>query len=478
MSYILIKNGTLVSDGKEWKSDIFISNGKIERIEEEIEPSGLLQKAETQVIDASGCYVFPGFIDAHTHLDMYSGTTHTADDFSSGTKAAIAGGTTTIIDFATQEKGEALKTALLKWHKKAEGKSSCNYGFHMAITDWQPEAPGILGTASQMEELVSQGVSSYKLYMAYDALRLSDPQIYEVLKVAHRLDVLVGNHCENGDMVNWLINRQKNCGNVSPAAHPESRPDWLEAEAISRFLYLAELADVPVHIVHLSTKAGLEEIKLAGKRNQKVFVETCPQYLTLTDSVYKLKDFEGAKFVCSPPIRSKKDQQALWKALSTDGLSGEIQTISTDHCSFNFCGQKDLGKNDFSKIPNGLPGLQHRPQLIFTFAQIGDKKEKLTPSQFSSLMGENAAKLFGMFPLRGTLREGSFADITVWNPDYKGVIHALDSYHQCDYSPYENIEIQGRAEQVIVNGIIVASQGVVIAENQGHYIKRHTGFPN
>lgn len=501
MECILIKDGILVSEGKEERGDIYIEDGIIQQCGQDLKLGSLLRHAEAITLDASGCYVFPGFIDAHTHLDMDAGNYHTIDDFDSGTRAALAGGTTSLIDFATQNKGETLQEALEIWHTKADNKSSCNYGFHMAITDWQPrynlegeENPQPnAGTGEQLQAICEQGVTSVKVYMAYDNLRLNDPAIFEILMRAKELGVLVGCHCENGDMVNKLIQERLAEGKRRPFAHPISRPPAIEAEAVSRFLALAQLAEVPVHIVHLSTKQGLDQVKLARKRGQKFFVETCPQYLVFTAAMYRRPGTEGAKFVCSPPFRAKQDARALLNELKRCQPDQEIlskkstfiQTLATDHCSFNFKGQKDRVKNDFSKIPNGLPGLQHRPQVIFTTCNVAmDENEqlpsgsiRLSPAQFSALMGENSAKIFGLYPERGSLREGTVADITIWDPKVQDVITAEKSLHKVDYTPYEGMEVRGEARFVILGGELCAKQGKILKENKGKYLKRHAGFP-
>ncbi|MGL4736660.1 MAG: dihydropyrimidinase, partial [Cellulosilyticaceae bacterium] len=322
---IFIKNGRMAELKNNPVMNLLIEAGVITYIGEE-------ERVADQVIDAAGCLLLPGFIDAHTHFDMDTGTAHTADDFYTGTKAALSGGTTTIIDFATQNKGETLQQAVAHWHHKASGKCSCDYGFHMAITDWNQEI------AKELIEMAEAGVTSFKLYLAYDALRVTDRALYQVLRQVRNLGGIVGVHCENGDLVNELIKEQLDKGHTSPKAHPASRPDVVEKEAINRFLDIAYLAEAPAHIVHLSTKLGLDEVRRARGRGQQVYVETCPQYLLLDETYYDLEGFESAKYVLSPPLRSQENQDALWQALQ----AGEIDTISTDHCSFRFVGQKDI----------------------------------------------------------------------------------------------------------------------------------------
>lgn len=450
---ILIKNGTIVTSQKTLEADLLVQDGKIAAIGNDL-PSD-----DCECYDASGCFLFPGFIDGHTHLDMDTGSALTADDYSTGTRAAISGGTTTILDFATQEKGKTLTDALNEWHKKSDGKSSCDYGYHMAIVDWNPEV------SKEIDEMTKAGVSSFKLYLAYDNLRVSDAELYEILKRVGEKHGIIGVHCENGDLVNEMIAENRAAGNLSVKYHPLSRPDYVEAEAISRYCYIARAAGVPINIVHLSTKAGLEEVRRARARGQKVYIETCPHYLTMDESLYNLPGFESAKYVCSPPLRKKSDQTALWGAIE----SGEVDTISTDHCSFNFKGQKDMGKSDFSKIPNGLPGIEHRPVLMYTH---GVATGKMTVEQMAKLLSENTARLFGMYPRKGILAVGSDADIVVWEPSYQGEITADAQYQNVDYTPYEHQKTIGRAKAVFLRGKQVVTDGKVQSENNGIYLSR------
>lgn len=450
---VIIRGGELVTPRGSFFSDILIENGKI------IEVGQNLQRDGAELMDAVGCLLFPGFIDAHTHFEMSTGTADTADDFHTGTRAAIVGGTTTIVDFATQEKGETLAQALENWHKKADGKSSCDYAFHMAITDWNS------GVSRELDDMTQAGVTSFKLYLAYDALRVRDGELYEILKQVGKRHGVIGVHCENGDLVNEMIAEKRAAGELSPAAHPLSRPDYVEAEAVSRYLYIAEAAGVPVHIVHLSTKAGFSEVLKARGRGQTVYVETCPQYLTLTDDRYQLEGFESAKYVCSPPLRKQADQDCLWQALR----EGQIDSISTDHCSFNWKGQKEQGKDDFSKIPNGMPGVEHRPAMMYT---KGVCEGRITKEQLSALLSENAARLFGMYPRKGALLAGSDADIVVWDPSHCGEITAAHMEQNVDYTPYEGLRVTGRAKAVFLRGEQVVCDGEIVREHAGQYVSR------
>ena len=409
--------------------------------------------------EAAGCLVFPGFIDAHTHLDMDSGTTVTADDFASGSRAAACGGTTTLVDFATQERGGTLTDALDAWHRKAEGKCACNYAFHMAVTDWNEQ------TRAELPQMFERGVTSFKAYYAYDNLRLDDAQMYDLLSALRPFGGVLGVHCENGTLVNRLQRQQLDRGVTGPEGHPASRPPVVEAEAIRRLCAVAKLADSPVHIVHLSSAEGLEEVRRARASGQKVWVETCPQYLLLDESRYHLEGFEGAKYVMSPPLRSPADREALRAAV----LGGEIDTISTDHCSYRFGDQKALGRDDFTKIPNGAPGIEHRPALIYTsFVASG----LMTAAQMSRLLSENPAKLFGMWPRKGRLAQGADADITVWDPQARWVIRAEAQHQNVDYTPYEGFEAAGRARAVYVGGQLAAKDGEPSGASAGRYVKR------
>ena len=446
----VIENGTLVSPEGLRKASLAFENGKIVRI-------GDFKAAEgDEVIDASGCYVYPGFIDGHTHLDLEVAGTVTADDFESGTKAAVCGGTTCVVDFATQYAGDTVLNALNTWKKKAEGKMHCNVAFHMAVCDWNEKAK------ADLPALREEGVTSFKVYMAYDTA-LTDAEILELLEALKPLGGILGCHCENGGLVTELQKAQIEAGHTEPWAHPLSRPAEVEAEAVNRFCYLGKLADAPVHIVHLSSKLGLEEVRKARKRGQTVYAESCPQYMILDDSRYSLPGFEGAKYVCSPPLRRPEDVEALKEAVK----NGEIDTIATDHCSFTYGVQKQAGVGDFRKIPNGAPGIEHRPAVFMHIFE-----NELKPEDYCRLMSTNTAKLFGMYPRKGALLEGSDADITVWDPDEKWTISAANMHQNVDYTPYEGLEVTGKAKYVFVNGVLAAENGEPTGIKAGEYVKR------
>ncbi len=451
----IIKGGYVVGSSGTQKLDVAVEGSKIAYV-----AAGIAPAPGDQVIDAEGCLVFPGFIDAHTHFDMDTGVTVTADDFDSGTAAALVGGTTSVIDFATQDKGMSLDEALHLWHLKADGQSHCNYAFHMAITDWNEN------TREALKHMAEQGVTSFKLYLAYDALRVNDAAMLDILREAAHLHLLVGVHCENGDLVNALIAEERARGRLSPAAIPASRPAPVEAEAVSRLAYVADLANCPVMVVHLSTELGLQEVKKARERGQTVLAETCPQYLFMTDAVYESAGFEGAKYACSPPMRSERDRQALRAALG----SGLIDTVSTDHCAFNFKGQKEMGLHDFSKIPNGLPGVEHRPALMYNLVHEG----LITKEQMASLLSERAAKIYGMYPGKGVIAPGSDADIVIWE-EKEGVICAATQGGNADYTPFEGTRTHGRARTVLLSGETAVHDGRIVKKGLGKYVKRGLG---
>mgnify|MGYP003817220309 CR=1 FL=1 len=438
-------------------TDILVKDGRICRIADNISCD------DARVVNASGKYVFPGFIDTHTHLSMATAYAHTADDFASGTRAALIGGTTTILDFATQDKGMTLSEALDSWHKLANGCSSCNYGFHMAITDWNEE------TRREMTLMKENGITSFKVYMAYDALKCSDREIFEIMSEAEKIGGLVSAHCENGDLVNALVQKQKDSGCLTPAAHPLSRPDFVESEAVGRFLTIAEAAGAPAYVVHLSSRRGLEVCLAARARGQKLFIETCPQYMVLDDSCYRLAGFESAKYVFAPPARKQRDIRAITEAVA----DGTVETIGSDHCSFNMnggaAGGKEAGLNDFSLIPNGIPGVETRPALMQTIAC----EQKIGPGHLNRILSENAARIFGMYPRKGCIAEGSDADLVIWDQDHRGVISAAAQTQKVDYNPYEGKKIKGRAETVILNGEIAVSGGKIVLGNSGKYVFRH-----
>ncbi len=450
---IILQNGTLITPEGPERAMLAMDGGRIARIAPQLDAA-----PGDELVDASGCLVFPGFIDGHTHLDMGEGPTRTADDFESGTRAAACGGTTTIVDFATQAKGGTLADALAEWQRKAAGRCAANYAFHMAITDWNARVK------AELPALREAGVSSFKVYLAYDALRVDDAELLDILESLKPLGGILGVHCENGTLVDALQARELSLGHRGPTGHPASRPPEAEAEAIDRLCWIARLADAPVHVVHLSSALGLEEVRRARRRGQTVYAETCPQYLLLDESRYFLPGFEGAKYVMSPPLRSPADAAALRAAV----IAGEIGSIATDHCSFRFVGQKELGREDFTRIPNGAPGIEHRPALMFT----AFTREELSWGALCRLLSEGPARLFGLYPRKGVLREGADADVTVWDSAARWTIRAAEQQQNVDYTPYEGMTVTGRARYVYVNGVLAARDGRPTGQRPGCYVKR------
>ena len=452
MKYLL-KNGTLVSGAGTEQKDILIEGEKIVKIAPHIE------EGDAEEINVEGKLLFPGFIDGHTHFDLEVAGTVTADDFETGTRAAILGGTTLVIDFASQDKGgHTLKEGLEKWHKKADGKCSCDYSFHMSIVEWNEE------TEKEIQDMIEEGITSFKLYMTYPAMMVEDRDLYKILKKLNEYGCFAGVHCENAGVIDALIEEAKKEGRLGPENHPLVRPDTMEAEAVHRLLVIAKEAGAPVMVVHLTNKKAYEEIVKARENGQTVFAETCPQYLLLDDSAYSKSDFGGAVYVCAPPLRKKEDQDCLWKALA----KGEIQTVATDQCSFTL-EQKAMGKDDFTKIPGGLPGVQTRGTLLYTY---GVREGKITVEQMCRLLSENPAKLYGVYPKKGALLEGSDGDIVVFDPEKESVISAKTHAYNTDNNPFEGYSLHGDIDKVFLRGNLVVKDGAVVKEKTGEYMKR------
>lgn len=450
----LFKGGTIVSGEGMKQLDILVKGEKILAVGEDLE------FRDAEIEDVRGKYLFPGFIDAHTHMALEVSGTITADKFDTGTKAEIAGGTTCIVDFATQNKGESLKEALDNWHKKADGESSCDYAFHLAISDWNEKV------SEELAQVVADGIPSFKLYMTYDNMIVDDKTMYEILTRLKELGGIAGVHCENNGIIAARLNEvlQEKGNRLDTADYPGTRPPAAEAEAINRLLKIAKCVDTPVIVVHLSSAEGYREIQHAREDGQTVYVETCPQYLLMDESKYFLPDGEGRKYMIAPPLRKKKNQQVLWEALS----EGRIQTICTDHCSFDTA-QKNMGAEDFSKTPCGMPGGEERPALIY---QFGVNEGRITLEQMCKYLSENPAKLYCMYPQKGTLSPGSDADIVVWNPETEWTISKEHQQTNIDYCPMEGTKIKGRAEKVFLRGQLAAENGEIIAEKTGRYVPR------
>jgi dihydropyrimidinase len=458
---LLIKNGTVVTAEKTFASDVLIQGETISEIRVNIPFA-----SEHTVLDAHGMLLLPGGVDAHTHLDMPFGGTTSADDFESGTKAAAIGGTTTIVDFAIQSKGTRMRDALDTWWKKADSKASIDYGLHMIVTDLGSDA-GKQGL-SDMDDMVREGVASFKLFMAYpNVLMVDDATIFKALQQTSRNGALICMHAENGSVIDVIVQQALAAGKTAPVYHALTRPTKAEAEAVNRAIAMAEIAGVPVYIVHLSSEDALNKVREARDRGVPAFAETCPQYLLLSieDQMPGLS-FEEAKYVFTPPLREKKNQPKLWDGLKHDHL----QVVSTDHCPFCFADQKQLGVNDFSKIPNGGPGIENRLQLLFHY---GVSAGKISLNRFVEITSTAPARIFGLYPKKGTLAVGSDADIVIWDPEADYTISAATHNMRCDYSMFEGFKVRGNARQVLSRGELVVDKGKFVASTgRGEYLRR------
>lgn len=448
----LFKGGTIVNGEGMEKLDLLVKGEKILAVGKD------LDFPDAEIVDVRGKLLFPGFIDAHTHMALEVSNTVTADKFDTGTKAELAGGTTCIIDYATQYPGESLRQGLDNWHKKADGHSSCDYAFHLAVTDWNEEI------SRELEEITKKETMSFKLYMTYDT-RVDDEEMYQILARLKELGGIAGVHCENHGITQARLKEtEKTKGNrMDVSDYPWTRPKEAEAEAVNRLLKIAKCVDTPVIVVHLSTAAGYREILRAREAGQTVYVETCPQYLVMDEEKYSLPAEEARRYMIAPPLRKKKNQEVLWQALR----EGRIQTIATDHCSFTQ-EQKDAGAEDFSRTPCGMPGAEERPALIW---QFGVQEKRITPEQMCLYLAENPAKLYRLYPWKGALVPGADADIVVWDPHTEWTLSAKSQQSACDYCPMEGTKIHGRAEQVYLRGTLAAENGKILLENAGTYIR-------
>ena len=455
---ILIKNGRVITAVDDFRGDVFIEKETVSLIGKSLEMEA------DEVIDASGKYLFPGGLDPHTHLDMPFGGTVSADDFETGTLAAAHGGTTTLIDFAIQTKGHSTLEALDTWHAKAEGKTAIDYGFHMIVTDLDDKR------VHEMKMLADDGVTSYKLFMAYPGvLYVDDGTIYRAMRAAGENGTVVCMHAENGIVIDEIVKIALAEGKTEPKYHALTRPTRMEAEGVHRAIAIAEVAHVPVYIVHLSSSDALEQVMLARNRGVHAFAETCPQYLFLDHSYYEQEGFEGAKYVMTPALREKWNQDELWKGIKF----GNLQSISTDHCPFCFKDQKILGINDFSKIPNGGPGVENRMSLVFNG---GVNSGRISLNKFVELTSTAAAKTFGLFPKKGTIAIDSDADIVIFDPQRKETIsvnNACTHHMNVDYNAYEGFEVTGFTETVLSRGkVIIKDCEYVGKKGDGKFLKR------
>jgi dihydropyrimidinase len=457
----IIKNGTVVTATDSYVADVAITNGKVSAIGTDL----ATQTAQNagKVIDASGKLVLPGGIDVHTHLDMPFGGTTSADDFETGTRAAAFGGTTTLIDFAIQYKGQALRQAFDTWMSKASGKAVCDYAFHCIVTDVSG------GQLSEMNDLVHEGVTSFKLFMAYPGVfMLDDGSIFKALQKTSQNGALVCMHAENGSAIDVIVQQALAEGKKAPKYHALTRPTTAEAEAVGRAIALAEMAGAPLYIVHLSCNDALEKIREARDRGLPVYAETCPQYLYLSLENMDAPGFEGAKYVFTPPLREKWNQEKLWDGLKRDHL----QVVSTDHCPFCFKEQKEMGRDDFTKIPNGGPGVEHRMSLIYSGGVAGGR---FSVNRFVELVSTTPAKLFGLYPRKGTIAVGSDADLVIFDPKRKHTISVATHHMRVDYSMFEGIQVTGMADVVLSRGRVVVDGDKFLGKTgQGEFLRRAT----
>jgi dihydropyrimidinase len=450
---LVIKNGTVVTAAESYLADIGVEGEGIALIGRDLKGDA--------VIDADGMLVMPGGIDPHTHLDFPFMGTVTADDFVSGTIGAACGGTTTILDFAIQGKGQALKDAIDIWMERAAGKACIDFGFHVAIGSMDDER------LAEMADMVDIGVPSFKIFMAYKGVFMTDDEtLYRALIRSKEIGGLISVHAENGDVLNYLINKHIAEGKKEPIWHALSHPPEAEGEATYRAVSLAGMAGAPLYIVHMTCADSVEALKAGRARGYRIFGETCPQYLIFTMDRYEEPDFGGAKYVMSPPLRPEGNPDALWKGLS----SGVLNTVGTDHCSFNFVGQKEMGRDDFSKIPNGMPGVETRMPLLY---HLGVNGGRFSVNRFVDLACTEPARLFGLLPRKGTISIGADADLVLWDPNKEVQLTTENLHMKVDHSPYEHITVKGYPAQVLQRGKVIVKDNQFVGDiGAGRFLKR------
>ena len=452
---IIIKGGTIVTAADTYAADLRIEGEKIVEIGKDLKAG-----KDDQVVKAKGRYVFPGGIDVHTHFELPFMGTVSADDFKTGSVAALCGGTTSFIDFIIPAKGKPLNEAVKAWHAKAR-KAEADYGFHMAIVEFNETV------AKEIPAVIKQGITSFKCFMAYKGvLQIDDGQIIGVFNAVGGNGGLVMVHAENGFMIEALTNQFLAEGKTAPEYHWLAHPAIAEEEAVERIIRLSRFAGHPIYIVHLSSADGLKAVQAAVKRGDKVLAETCPQYLLLPSDLYFKPNFEGAKWVMSPPLRPADHLEKMWAGLAR----GYIKTVATDHCSFNFKGQKEMGRDTFTKIPNGIPSVGDRVNLLYTY---GVGAGKLTLNRFVDVVATTPAKLFGMYPQKGSIVVGGDADLVIFDPEAKGVVSAKTTKHNVDYSAYEGMKLKGLPESVLLRGKFAVRDGKYVGEQgTGKFIAR------
>jgi len=455
---LLIKNGEIVTASERYQADIWCEGETITRIASDIEaPAG------AEIIDATGKFVFPGFIDPHTHIYLPFMGTYAKDTYETGSKAALIGGTTTLFDMCCPSRKESAAEGFATWKAQAEGKSACDYSFHMGVTRFDENA------AAQLREIVAAGISSFKIFLAYKgAFGIDDVELYQTLKLAKELGVVVTAHCENETLVDERQKELLAAGLTGPEQHYESRPPMVEAEGVHHLTTFAEALGTEIYIVHLSCREALEKAVAARLRGVKVSVETLIQYLLLSNEDTKRPDFEGSKYVMSPPLRNASNQDVLWSALQ----SGLVQTVATDHAPFDFARQKPMGATDFTKIPNGIPALEDRVNLLYTY---GVTTGRIDLQTFVNVASTQAAKIFGLFPRKGTIQPGADADLVVFDPAWRGEIRAATQTMNVDYSAFEGWPLKGRPSVVTVRGEVAVRDGKFVGTvGRGRLLARPT----
>jgi dihydropyrimidinase len=453
---LLIKNGEIITADSRYVADIYCENETITRIARDIAPS-----PGTEVIDATGKLVFPGFIDPHVHIYMAFMGAFAKDNFETGSRAALVGGTTTLIEMICPSRQDDALAAFETWLAKAAGHSACDFSFHMGVTRFDDQ------TAAQLREIVRRGISSFKIFLAYKgAFGIDDTELYRALKLAKELGVIVAVHCENETLVAERSRELLAAGKTGPGAHHESRPPRVEAEGVHHLMTFAELTGAATYIVHLSCQEALAEALAARQRGVRVAVETLIQYLTLDKTHAELPDFEGAKYVMSPPLRDRRNQDILWNGLR----DGQIQTVATDHAPFDFQTQKTLGRGDFTKIPNGIPSLEERIKLLYTY---GVKTGKIDLPTLVNSASTQVAKLFGLYPRKGAIQPGADADLVVFDPGHRGTISVKTQSMNVDYSAFEGWPVEGRPDTVTVRGQVAVRAGKFVGQpGCGQFLKR------